>query len=150
MGLRTLLSASLGLITVLSVGCTDGRFSFNYYDHGPRHRRVKRVHVLERHVCTRDCHDHYWDGSAVVVLSGHRHHRGCGHVWDSGHWITVGKGRARHSRPNKIIKVAHKHGRDCGCVYSGRGHKWIKVKKGHVHGPHCGHIIIEGRWSIHR
>lgn len=41
------------------------------------------------HRCTADCLDHYYDGSQVVVLKGHRHDRGCGHAFNGTHWIDI-------------------------------------------------------------
>lgn len=34
-------------------------------------------------------------------------------------------------------------------VWSRARRTWIAIDRGHVHGPRCGHIYLEGRWSIH-
>ena len=69
--------------------------------HGPgcghvlRERRWIAVHAGHghssrpvRHVCTRDCHHHYYDGSRIIELPRHRHGPGCGHVWNGRYWVT--------------------------------------------------------------
>jgi len=33
-------------------------------------------------------------------------------------------------------------------VYDRRRGVWVVVDRGHVHGPHCGHILVSGRWEI--
>ncbi len=172
------LFAAAGLVLVFA-GCRLSTLSLNYhedtYDHRPA--RVTYVEPHVSHVCTYDCHDHYYDGSRVVVLrSGHRHGRNCGHHWDGRFWIAskirqarrrandrhrgparvteVGRGsrrggqKVRVSGPARVAKVRHVHGPSCGHVYKRNGHKWLKVKRGHVHGAGCGHAHIEGRWTI--
>lgn len=150
-----MLSRSLGIASLVSItlgclGCADGRFSFSYYDHKPRPVRVTHVHRHARHVCTHDCHDCYWNGVKVVMLTGHRHGHGCGHVWDGGNWVIARKVNAKrmHPGPAKVKKVRHVHGPSCGCAYNRHGHKWVKIKRGHVHGPGCGHVYIEARWTF--
>ena len=137
-------------IALLGAGCAGGRISFNYYDHEPKRTRVTHVYRHADHVCSHDCHDHYWDGTRVLVLKGHRHHRDCGHIWDGGHWVVARQGRVEpvHSHVKRVKRVKHVHGHKCGCAYNRRAHKWIKVKKGHVHRRGCGHVHIDGRWTI--
>ncbi len=136
-------------IVVLS-GCRLGSLSINYHDddhHRYRPVRVTGVYAHAGHVCSQGCHDHYWDGTGIVVLSGHRHGSGCGHYWDGGHWI-VTKVKVK-SRRFKVSKARHVHGPSCGHAYRDHNRKWIKIRKGHVHGSGCGHVFIEGRWTIH-
>ena len=107
-----MLSRRLGVLPLLSIlmvclGCSGGRISFSYYDDDPSPVKVVRVHKHTHayahppHVCTHDCHDCYWDGARVVVIKGHRHGPGCGHVWSGKNWVVVKKGRAkRHHHPH--------------------------------------------------
>lgn len=150
MGIHSVYLTLFASVTLLAAGCADGRFSFSYYDNEPRPARVAHVYRHTGHICTPDCHEHYWDGGRILVLSGHRHHRGCGHIWDGGHWVVVGKARAGYGRGHKakVKKVKHIHGHSCGCAFDGRGHKWVTVKRGHVHRRGCGHRFIDGRWTI--
>jgi hypothetical protein len=69
-----------------------------------------------------------------VVIKGHRHGPGCGHVWNGKHWV-----RANVSPAQKRIK--HVCTSDCHHHYHD-GVKLVPVKKGHRHGPGCGH-----RWN---
>jgi hypothetical protein len=135
-------------LVILASGCSGSSFSFGYHARPPV--RVRHVHVHEDHVCHHGCHHHYWDGHRVVVLKGHRHGPGCGHYWDGEYWVVERKARTKlvHPRKPKVVKTRHVHSASCGCVFDRRGHKWVKVSEGHVHGPHCGHIRIEGRWTI--
>jgi len=137
-------------------GCSGGSLSLNYYE--PRPVVYSRpVYVREHHICSHDCHDHYWDGHGVVVLRDrHRHGPGCGHYWDGSHWTVSARiSKNGHDaevavRPQKARRIVHNHGPHCGCAYDRRGNKWIVVQEGHRHGPGCGHVLIEGRWSIRR
>ncbi len=143
--------SGVGLVVaagMVCVGCRVSGFSLSVHDHDARPVRVKRVHVPRAHICTHDCHAHYWDGAKVIVLAEHRHGHDCGHHWDGSHWI-VRKGRVKraHGSP-KVYRVAHEHSPSCGHVYNRRAHKWIKVRKGHVHRHGCGHVHLNGRWSI--
>ncbi len=165
-----MLKKAIGLmsLTGLVFACTAcERISFSYYDRGPSRHHVTRV----AHVCTHGCHHHYYNGSRLVVLrSGHRHGPGCGHHWSGTYWVVrrgspvryahtpnpvvVRKSRAhprkavvvRKARPSKTVVIGKAPGRHY--VYDRRGTKWVKIHKGHVHGPSCGHIHVEGRWSI--
>lgn len=105
-----MLNRRLGVVSLVSIliacsGCVGGRVSFSYYDDDPRPAKVVRVHKHTRHVhehrrvCTRDCHDCYWDGTQVVIIEGHRHGPGCGHVWDGKHWVVVKKAKAKRAYP---------------------------------------------------
>ncbi len=53
-----------------------------------RPRSVTRVPA--RHVCTQGCHHHYWNGSRLIDVRGHRHGPGCGHQWNGSYWIVGG------------------------------------------------------------
>jgi len=33
-------------------------------------------------------------------------------------------------------------------VLDRRGSKWLMIAKGHVHGPGCGHVHVDGRWCV--
>jgi len=114
------------------------------------------------HVCTHDCHHHYWNGSKLMVLKGHRHGPGCGHVFDGSHWVVAVAGgphggvvkvhkapAARvHPAPTRVIEVGPPPGPVNLYVFDRRGSKWLKISKGHSHGPGCGHVHVEGRWSL--
>lgn len=148
---RSLLILPLLSAVVIFGGCRLGRISIGHDDHRPR--RVTHAHRATIHVCTYDCHHHYWDGVRIVALAtGHRHHDSCGHHWDGHHWVVrkarVSRGRG-HSSPNKVLITEHRHGASCGHVFSRRSHKWIKVKKAHLHRRGCGHRHVNGRWVIH-
>ena len=142
---------------VVLAGCRGGHVSFSFAEHHDPPPRVVRRAVHVRHVCTRDCHGHYWNGTRLVVLERHRHGPDCGHVWNGTYWVAAVDTHARTAvriRPHKpavrkTTVVRHVHGPRCGHVYHRRLHKWVAVRKGHVHGPHCGHVLIEGRWTIH-
>ncbi len=139
----------LSCVLITCASCRIGRVSFGYEDDRPR--RVTHVHRVPTHVCTTDCHRHYWDGTRVIVLSkGHHHGSQCGHHWDGVHWVVARKARAGRVRavPRKVLKTRHTHGASCGCAFDRRGHKWLKVGKSHLHRRGCGHVFIEGRWSI--
>ncbi len=104
--------AALATAVIFTGGCRISSFSMSAYDdHHYRHRPAGVTHVYahEGHVCSHDCHDHYWDGTRVVVLAGgHRHGPHCGHNWNGSRWIIVGK---------HAFKPSH------------RGHKKIKIKR---------------------
>ena len=135
----TTIVGGIAALILVSFGCSLGSLSFHHYDDRPVHSR----RVLHNHVCSRDCHDHYYDGRGVVVIGGSHHHGpGCGHHWDGHHWkiLIKGKSMSRHH--------GHVHSSSCGCAFEPRGNKWVKIRKGHVHSRHCGHVRIEGRWTI--
>lgn len=160
--------AVLGLGSLLIVGCLLSGCAVHYHDYDDRPQQV--VHVNRSHVCGPDCHEHYWNGSRVVVIRGHRHGPGCGHDWDGRYWVLVSKtpvhkepvyihkapakhvdppGKVIHGGPYRVSKVKHVHNAHCGCVYHPQRKVWIIVEsEGHVHGPGCGHFYLEGRWSI--
>lgn len=114
------------------------------------------------HVCTHECHQHYWNGSKLVVLKGHRHGPGCGHVFEGSHWVVAVVGghdvgvvkvhkapAARvHHAPARVVEVGPPPGPVHLYVFDRRGSKWLKIAKGHSHGPGCGHVHVEGRWSL--
>ena len=84
--------------------------------------------VIERtHVCTRGCNHHFYNGSRVVVLRGHRHGPRCGHVWDGRYWIRG---------PRRAVRTRHVCTRRCNHFWNGS--RLINIR-GHRHGPGCGH-----------
>lgn len=136
---RSLAFVSSILLTVSVLGCSGGSFSFAYYDDAP----VRTVRVHTEHVCTHDCH-HFYNGTRLVVIDGHRHGHGCGHHWDGGHWIVSlalgGHGPSAHicSRSchhhyhdgtRLVVLSGHRHGHGCGHRWSGK--LWVSVKLGH-------------------
>ncbi len=135
-------------------GCGGRGLSIHYYEREPVVRRAP-VHI--DHICARDCHHHYHDGTRLVVLDDRHHHgRHCGHHWNGSHWVgAISKsprtGHVKRVGPGvkRVGKVGHKHGPQCGCVFDRAGSKWVVVRKGHVHGRGCGHVRIKGRWTIH-
>jgi len=121
------------------------------------------AHVRVEHVCGPGCHDHYWDGGRMVVIQGrHRHGPGCGHALVSNHWVLavsgghghgsveVGKAPATlvHPAPQRVVRIPAPPGDVKFYVFDRRGSKWLKVSRGHVHGPHCGHVVVEGHWCL--
>lgn len=109
MAIRSAGLVLLGMIAAVTAGCSGGRFSFNYYDDDPPPVKVVHVHKRPLHVCNHDHHDCYWDGSRVVVIGGHRHGPGCGHMWDGKHWVVYkAKVTGRHP-PFKKAKVRRAH-----------------------------------------
>jgi hypothetical protein len=138
-------------------GCRISSFHVSAYDDDPP--PVQRVYLPEGHVCGQHCEDHYYDGARVVVLSGHRHGPGCGHDWDGYRWIVIRKGKVKHVHnqppvyrvhevPQKVVTVGHVHSDHCGCAYHPHQKTWIVIENGHRHGPDCGHVFVEGRWTI--
>lgn len=123
--------AVLSVITIGATGCH--RLSYRYDDdhHHRRGRRAARAarayaYTHPRHVCSRDCHDHYWDGSQYVSLRrSHHHGHNCGHHWNGKAWLSV---RAYNSKGN-----------DYGHHKKYKKHKKYKNKsKGH-HDQDYGH-----------
>ncbi len=106
---------------------------------------VRRSHPHRRapHVCSRDCHHHYYDGAKLVVIGGgHRHGRSCGHHWDGHHWVVV-----RKSHPRK--RVRHVCTRECHHHYHD-GAKLVVIGGGHRHGRKCGHKWNGKHWVLAR
>ena len=101
--------AALLAVLAVCVGCRIGRVSLSVYD-DPHHYRpvhVTRVHVPAAHVCTYDCHEHYWDGAGVVVIAGGHHHSpDCGHHWNGSHWVVLKRHSAKriHHGPKRLRK----------------------------------------------
>lgn len=130
----------LGLFGLLT-GCQGG-LAVNYYEADPPPRVV---HVDRGHVCGPGCHDHYWDGGKIVVIRDrHRHGPGCGHHFDGNHWV-IAVSRDRPG-PDRVVRIPAPPGEAKFFVYDRRSSKWLKVSKGHTHGPKCGHVVIEGHW----
>lgn len=92
------------------------------------------VHVEHRHICTRNCLDHYYNGSRVIVLRSHRHHPGCGHLWNGSYWVVA----ARRGHPRAAVRVPARHVCTRACNHYWNGSRIIDVQ-GHRHGPGCGH-----------
>ncbi len=159
-----LLGLAAGLILAV-LGCSNGSFSFNYHDNSPPPPPPPHVTVVEiapEHICTHAC-AHYYDGTRYVVIRGkHRHGPGCGHYHDGRCWVigaSVSHGpdvvevhkapAARvHPPPARVVQVPPPPGPANVYVLDRRGSKWIKVSKGHVHGPGCGHVHVEGHWCM--
>ncbi len=144
------------VVGVASCGCERLNVSMNYHEPRP----VYRTQIDVGHICTEGCLDHYYNGSEVVVLRGHRHGYGCGHQWNSSYWVVVSQPQhydnvqvevapRRHNvTPRVHVPTTHRHGPACGCVYNRAGSKWVKVSGGHIHGLGCGHVLHNGRWSV--
>lgn len=152
----------------MCLGCSDGSLSLAYHDYRPvvepAHVSsvhvdiVERPHVRVTHVCTRDCHNHYWDGAKLVVLTqSHHHGPNCGHHWSGKRWLVVAARGAHHGRVHtthvrgprgRSLHVRHVHGPRCGCAFDRHHKKWVVIGTGHVHRRGCGHVFISGRWSI--
>ncbi len=97
------------------------------------------------HICGPGCHDHYWDGGKIVVIRDkHRHGPSCGHHFDGNHWV-IAVSRDRPG-PDRVVRIPAPPGEAKFYVYDRRGSKWLKVAKGHTHGPKCGHVVVEGHW----
>lgn len=120
-------------------------------------------HVHVDHVCGPSCHDHYWDGGKIVVIRGrHRHGPGCGHILEGGHWmigvargpnhvaVEVGKGPATrvHIGADRVLRIPPPPGPIDVYVFNRSGSKWLRIAKGHKHGPGCGHVHVEGHWCL--
>jgi len=126
----------LAALTLTMIGCHGGHFSVGLYDddyghhrsnryrdrHHDRHHNRVVAFRLPDHVCTHDCHDHYWNGDHYVrIRERHHHGRDCGHHWNGKSWI--------------IRKILRNHDRD-----HDHGHHKIKIKKRkRGHHDHHGH-----------
>lgn len=139
----TRLGPAIGLALA---GCS---FSYSEHRHYDPPQVVARPVVVE-HVHSRSCGHCYDDGQWIVIEAHHHHGPGCGHEFNGHHWIVVRSNRpAPRPVPQRVVRVEHDHhDAHCGCVHDGRA--WIQIDIGHVHGPGCGHVYIEGRWSIRR
>ncbi len=149
-------------LALAGMGCAGGAFSFNYYDDPPPPRQVMVVQVEPGHICTPAC-VHYYDGARFVVIRGkHRHGPGCGHVFDGSRWVVavavgphggaVAVERAPvarvHPAPVRVVEIPPPPGPINVFVFDRHGSKWLRIAKGHVHGPGCGHVHIEGHWCL--
>ena len=129
----------IGLLGLLC-GCQVG-LAVNYYEADPPPPRV--VHVERGHICGPGC-EHFYDGTRYVVLRGHHHSPGCGHYLDGNHWVVaVSREVPGHDR---VVRIPAPPGEPKFYVYDRRKAAWLKVAKGHVHGPKCGHVVVEGHW----
>lgn len=99
----------------LSMGLHDDDYGHHRYRNRARHRDRNRdrhhnrvvAFNLPNHVCTHDCHDHFWNGDRYVrIREKHHHGRKCGHHWNGKSWI--------------IRKIVRDHDYD---------HHKIKIKK---------------------
>jgi len=126
---KLLLTAALGAILCAGVGCDDRDVEFHaHYDRE------------SGHVCTRECHDHYYDGGKVIVIKGrHRHGPDCGHSWAGSRWTLSVNVGGRNSRDHICT-------RSCDHYYDGG--KLIVIKKGHRHDDRCGHQWDGKRWIL--
>ena len=155
----------LGLVmglALVGLGCSEGAFSFGYHDDPPPPRHVTVIQVEPGHVCTPAC-VHYYDGARYVVIRGKHHHgHGCGHVFDGSHWVVavvrtpeakvveVHKAPAARVHPAtvRVVEIPPPPGPVNIYVFDRHGSKWLKIAKGHVHGPGCGHVHVEGHWCL--
>jgi len=116
------------------------------YDRGPRRHRA-------RHVCSRSCDHHYYDGSNLIVLEGHRHGPNCGHHWDGTYWVASARTN-RTNPPRKaypyrgVRRSHHVHDANCGCAYDRRRSRWVVIGRDHTHRSGCGHAFVDGRWCL--
>jgi len=156
-----LLGLTAGLV-LIGLGCTSGALSVNYYDDPPPPRHVTVVEVAPEHVCTPSC-AHYYDGARYIVIREKHHHGpGCGHHYDGRCWV-IGASKSRgpdvvevhkapatrvHPPPARVVQVPPRPGPANVYVLDRRGSKWVKIAKGHVHGPECGHVHFEGHWCM--
>ncbi len=126
-------------------------------------QRSAPVATHVEHVCSYDCHHHYWDGGRLVVIQGrHRHGPGCGHAFDGRRWLVTvsrgpdrvvvegGRGPAARAQPgpDRVVRIPAPPGPVNVYVFDRRGSKWLRIAKGHVHGPGCGHAHVEGHWCL--
>lgn len=150
--------------TVLAcTGCHWGHASFSYVDERPvrvyddepvavEHYDRPAI-IVASHVCDERCRDHYWNGRKLVVLTGHRHGPGCGHYWNGTYWVVARRGRGvtrLHRSAPRVIHGERVHGPSSGDVWNRSRRAWVRVRRGHIHGPRCGHVYLEGRWTIRR
>ena len=158
---ENLVGLAVGL-ALAGMGCSGGAFSFNYYDDPPPRRQVTVVQVEPGHICTPAC-VHYYDGARYVVIRGRHHHgRGCGHVFDGRHWmvavvrtpaprvVEVHEAPAArvHPGPVRVVEIPPPPGSINIYAFDRRGRKWLRIAKGHAHGPGCGHVHVEGHWCM--
>jgi len=145
-----LLFGAIGL-----AGCSEGSsFGFSYAEEEPPPRVVM---VEPAHICTPGCPHYYHEGQYVVVKRGHHHGPGCGHVFDGRRWmvaVATPSGHVHvesakvHPPPARAVRIPPPPGHANAYVYDRRGSKWLKVSGKHVHGPHCGHVHVEGHWCM--
>ncbi len=118
-----------------SCGCERLNVALNYHEPRP----VYRSHIDVGHICTDGCLDHYYNGSEVVVLRGHRHGHGCGHYWDGSHWgVTVSRGHA---------PAVHVCGPRCHNHFW-NGSRLVVLGSGHHHNDSCGHQWDGRHWVV--
>ncbi len=149
-------------LALTGMGCSGGAFSFNYYDDPPPPRQVTVVQVEPGHICTPAC-VHYYDGARYVVIRGKHHHgRGCGHMFDGSRWVVAvvrtpaprvvevheAPAARVHPGPVRVVEIPPPPGPVNIYVFDRRGTKWLRIAKGHVHGPGCGHVHVEGHWCM--
>lgn len=138
--MRLLKITAVAALVALS-GCSMKRLSSD------NHNAKKGVRVS--HKCGADCNEHFWDGDILKVEKGHRHAVDCGHYWNGDRWVPVIKHFGRHNRgAMRVSWPSHRHNTRCGCAYQRHTNSWLKVNKGHIHGPGCGHDFVDGRWSF--
>lgn len=123
----------------LAAGCQSGSFSLHIREERPAPVR----YVQHSHVCTRNCHDHYYDGTRVVIISG-RHHHGphCGHYWDGHYWVLVRRTEPREPVHHVCTRGCHRHYYD--------GARLITIRSSHRHGRGCGHRWDGRHWVLAR
>lgn len=148
--------------TLILAGCTLNTYSYDD-DH---HRQRRRSHARRVvHVCSMDCHHHYWDGSDVIALPhGHHHDDHCGHHWDGSHWIVRvashrrndhgradrghdnrGRRRSDNARRNDNGHGSRRGNGNARRQENDRGHRNVRGqgnarRVAHEHSATCGHI----------
>lgn len=145
------LYTSLIATATLGGGCRRTTVRFEQRYEPVVHERV----YVESHVCTHNCHGHYWDGHrAVEIVGGHHHGPGCGHHWDGVHWtliveptIRVERGRHRgepaHGNRHPPVHV-EKHREGSRPAYLSKKGPARKSGRGHAHDADCG-CVYDGR-----
>lgn len=48
----------------------------------------------------------------------------------------------------RTVVVPHGHHCNHHCDHYYNGSSYVVVRKGHVHGPGCGHDLVKGRWVV--
>ena len=156
MTMRTgLIRCLLGVGTLWLSGCHGGGFAISFDD--SHHRSPRRHHYDEpSHVCVRGCNHHYYNGSRLVSLRGHRHRSGCGHHWSGTYWVVAASLAHRHRDAHVCSRSCHhhyyngtslvslrNHRHGSGCGHSWSGTFWIRALGG-SHGHQAHHVCSRG------
>lgn len=123
----------------------DRDYDDDDYEVDDDYDRDVAVRVERRHVCTRNCYNHYYNGSRVVVLRHHRHHPGCGHVWNGRYWVLA----SRRGHPRNVTRVPARHVCTRACNHYWNGSRLVTIR-GHHHHRGCGHVWNGTYWVVAR